>query len=236
MSYFPLQSLKLPEAVRKALDKKLRDRTIPLRVIAKWLSDKGYPVTKSPIRRYAVATGIRPPTPRQFLRVDQTLKEEDRAAYEALLSDPRTRIEDCQAWMKARGYPKLGRYALGTHRIRFRDKLDGVRQSARFARAIAQVARENGDAAMSDGMLTRFEQVLLEQLVRLEEHDKLELKDLTEMSKCVSSAVGSRERFEELRREHEAIKRRAAEECERLRDSGASGKDVVARMREILGV
>jgi hypothetical protein len=236
MPQFPLQSLNLPDAVRKALDRKLKDRTQPLKVIAHWLAGKGYDVTVTPIRRYAVKTGLRPAKARHFLRVDQMLREEDRAAYEALLAQPRTRLQECFAWLKAHGYPHVGAHAVMTHRRRFRDKLEGVRQSARFAQAIVQVARESGQAAMSDGMLTRFEQVMLEQLMRLEEHEKVRVSDLTDMSKCVSAAVGSRERFEELRREHEQTKRRAAEEGERLGNSGASGKDVVERMKEILGV
>jgi hypothetical protein len=236
MSMVPLHSVKLKPAVRRELDKKLANRTIPLKLLVEWLAARGVQVTRPMLRRYANFLGVRPVKPNRFLHVDRLLKDADRPAYEALISNPRTTSAVARAWFAARGYPPVSDCAIRNHKNRFLEKLDGVRHSARFAQNIVQIARENGQQAMSDGMLTRFEQVLLEQLVRLEEHDRLDAKELSEIGKCVAGAVGSRERFEDLRRAFEADKRKAADEAEKLARRGASGPAVVARMREILGI
>jgi methyl-accepting chemotaxis protein len=122
------------------------------------------------------------------------------------------------------------------HRQRFLETLESVRHSARLASSIAQVARENGEVVMSDGMLTRFEQVMLEQLARGADGSPIPAKDLADMSKSVAAAVGSRERFEAMRREFEQAKHKAAEAAEDAAKGGATGREVVERVREILGM
>ena len=236
MSMVPLHTLNLKPSVRRTLDRKLADRTIPLNLLVEWLGARGYKVNRAALRRYADFLGFRRIRHSRFLRVDLLLSERDRPAYEKLIADPRTTPEQCAQWLNEHGYPHVGDAAIRRHRNRFLDKLDGVRHSARFAQSIVEVARENGQQAMSDGMLTRFEQVMLEQLVQLEEHNKIDVRELGEMGRCVAAAVGSRERFEELRRAFVEEKRKAADACEAAVKKGATGKDVVARMREILGV
>lgn len=222
-------------ADRQELDRHLRERRLTYNEIVAWLDTRGYTLCLQAVRRYAIAEGLRKLKPRRVLHVDRVLSAGDRAAYEALIADPATRDRDAHAWLKARGYP-VGSVAVGFHRRRFLESLEGVRQTARLASSITQLAREHGDAAMSDGMLTRFEQVMLEQLGQAQPGQVIPAKDLADLSKSVASAVGSRERFEAMRREFEQAKRRAADAADAAAKGGATGKEVVERVREILGV
>ena len=235
MSMPPLHGLKLTPEDREALHAKLEDRHVTLAAIQQWLRSLGYHVNRGGLRRYAVHTGLRKIKPGRFLRVDRILSDEHRAEYQQLIACPRTTTRQARLWLKERGY-RVGHAAVHLHRNRTVDKLDDIKESAQIAESIVLLAREHGQAAMSNGMLTRFEQLVLEQLLLLSERDKMNPKDLTELSKSVMSAVGSRERFEEMRREFEEAKRKAAEGATTAAKAGATPAEVADRVKEILGV
>jgi hypothetical protein len=220
---------------RKEFERKLAERHLTYDQLSDWLKARGYRVRREAIWRYASATGHRRARPNVFLRIDRILSPEDRVAYEALIGDPRTTNEAALAWLKEHGY-SASDSAVARHRRRFIDMLDNVRESARVASEIVQITRVPGAAQLSEGMLAKMEQVILEQLVRLKERGRIHPKDLSELTKSVSQAVNTRETLEAIRREFEQEKRKAAEAGEAAVKSGATGKDVVVRMREILGV
>ncbi len=225
----------LEPADRAELDRLLRERRLTYDEVLAWLATRGCPTSNLTLRKYAVREGLRPARKHDFLRIDKTLSPEDRAAYEAMLTEPTTTIVVARKWLADRGYSFAGD-TVGTHRRRFLDSLVTLRQTARLASAITDLARKHGDVTMSNGMLTRFEQVMLEQLVRTQEGGHIPAKDLVDMSKSVSAAVGSREQFEAMRRELEEAKRKALEVADTAARGGATGKEVVERVREILGV
>jgi hypothetical protein len=55
------------------------------------------------------------------------------------------------------------------------------------------------------------------------------------MSKSMASVMTTRETTEAMRREFESEKRKASEEAEKLARRGASGADIAARVKELLG-
>jgi hypothetical protein len=228
---------KLSVEDRAEFDRHLRERRMTYDEVIAWLATRGCRASLVAVRGYAIAEGFRPANARRFMRLDRMLSPADRPAYEALLTDPRTSVPDARAWLAARGYA-MSATSVSAHRKRFEESLDGLRDTARLAASIAQIAREQGEVALSDGMLTRFEQVMLEQLSRPAgvEGPPIPAKDLAEMSKSVAAAVGSRERFETMRREFEEAKVKAAEEAESAAKGGATGRQVVERVREILGM
>lgn len=225
----------LPMAQREELNRHLRERRLTFNELRQWLATQGFRVSYTAVRRYAIAEGIRQVSPRTLLRIDRMLSPEDRAAYETLLANPRTSVAEARAWLRDRGY-SASAPTVSAHRRRFLTKLDGVRETARLAASIAEIAREHGDVAMSNGMLTRFEQVMLEQFMLAREGGQIPAKDLADMSKSVAAAVGSREQFEAMRREFEETKVKATEAAEHAAKGGATGRQVVERVREILGM
>ena len=226
----------LDPADRAELDRLLRERRLTYAEILAWLAARGCQTTHFSLRSYAHREGLRKPRPHAMLRIDRELSAADRTAYEALLADPATTIDVAAAWLAARGH-SFTRKTIGIHRVRFMETIVTVRHTARLAAAITDLARARGDAAMSDGMLTRFEQVMLEQLtLPRADGSQIPARDLADISKSVAAAVGSREQFEAMRRELEAAKRQAVEGAERAARGGATGPEVVERVREILGV
>lgn len=235
MSQIPKLIRVLSVADRAELDQHLRDGRMTYEELVAWLATRGCHTTVLSLRKYAINEGLRTLKAHAFLRIDRMLSDEDRVAYEALLANPRTSSRDARAWLLARGYKAAGDTVI-THRRRFLETLAGVRRTARLASAIAQLAREHGDVTMSNAMLTRFEQVMLEQFIRTTDGTPVAPKDLGEMSKSVASAVGSRERFAAMLREFEDAKQRALAGADAAAQRGATGPEVVERVREILGV
>lgn len=225
----------LPPADRAELDRLLREEQQTYDQLVAWLAARGCATTALSLRKYAIGRGLRKLAAHRFLRIDQVLSAEDLAEYENVLADPHTTVAVARDWLRARGYAFAGE-TIRTHRNRFLDTVKMVRDTARLASSIAHLAREHGDVTMSNGMLTRFEQVMLEQLMLAREGGRIPAKDLADMSKSVAAAVGSREQFEAMRREFEETKVKATEAAEHAAKGGATGRQVVERVREILGM
>jgi hypothetical protein len=205
--------------------------------MAAWLAQRGHTVNVATVRKHARRIGaLRAPGPRRFTAIDKMLKPDDRQPFEDLVGDPRVRTQDAIDWLCRRGYRRVHPQTVEKHRARVLDRLDAVARSARFARAMVQFVRAQGTAVVSDGMLTKLEQLLLEQLSRLESENKLQPHDLVDLTKSVTGAVTGRDTFEAMRRELEEAMRKAAVAGETAARQGATAKDVVARMRQIMGV
>ena len=217
-------------------EKLLRERRHAADEMTAWLAARGVKVNPATVRKHAKRIGAAEPNPQRFTKVDKVLKPEDRDAFDALLADARKSTQDAVDWLKARGYPPIHYDTVMRHRARELEKLDDVRDSARFAEAAVALVRRHGTAVMSEAMLTKLEQVLMEQLVQLKRDEPANARDLSQLAKSVMSAVAGRGTMESIRREHEEAMRKAAAACEAAAKQGASGKDVVARMREIMGV
>ena len=225
----------LSAAHRTALDEKLKEGRLSYRELGEWLTSLGYDVSDGSIQKYSAHTGARPRGPGRVSRIDKILTPEHHAEYKALLADIRTTAREAEAWLKERGY-HVSQPTVSKHRKGFRETLDKVQYAAECASAVAQIAREHGEGALTDGMLTQFEQVVFQQLVDTPEGKQFDPKDLVELGKAVNGAVGSRERVGKMRLEFEEAKRKAAQAAEEVAKTGASGKEVVERVREILGV
>ena len=114
-----------------------------------WLADRGYPFSRDLVARYLRKLRGPRQRPQQFLKVDRMLTGADLEAYESKASDPNSSPDDVRRWLKERGYA-VGLTAVRNHRKRFLTALHEVRQSARLAHALAQVAREHGTAALTE--------------------------------------------------------------------------------------
>lgn len=175
------------------------------------------------------------------LKVDVILKEADRPAYESLLADAGTTGADAIAWLRARGY-RVGSCAVLNHRRNFNRMVREVRQTARFADALADLARRHGTIVMSDLTLTRLQQLVMQRLMREpqaatdEKEEVLGMEELGELSKMVKDAVGSRRHVEAMRSDDDRRRREAAAEAQKAAKGGASGQAVADRVREILGI
>jgi hypothetical protein len=234
MSMKPKLVSELPPELARELDEKLADPRLNYRDLAEWLTSRGHPTRWQKVRTYALYAGLRQPTRLSMKKVERLLTPEHLAEYQALLKDGRITLGEAHAWLKAHGYA-IGRHAAGAHRRGFRQSVSRARESACAAEAITEVLTRKDPATMATALLTRAEQVLFEQFMRLDEQGEIDLKRLTELCRSATGAVDARETLESIRRQFEAEKRKAIEEAKRAARRGDSGLDVAARVEAILG-
>src|SRR5688572_13331341 len=100
-------------------------------------------------------------------KVEQILSPEHLKEYEALMRDPRMTIRRLHRWLLDEGY-QVGHAAVGRHRRRFDKDVQAVRRTAMLAEHFSDASRGGGMAALSDATVARFQQVLLERLMRID--------------------------------------------------------------------
>jgi hypothetical protein len=179
-------------------------------------------------------------------KVEQILSPEDWKEYQELLRDPRMTIKKLHAWLTARGY-KIGPAAVGRHRRRFDEDVVAVRRTAMLAEHFADASRGGGMAVLSDATVARFQQVLLERLMRMDKPDvpgAERTRDFSpgqwlELARTITHTVSARRSMEALRAEFEDRARKAMEAVEKAAGAKKKPLDGVAvanAVRRILGV
>ena len=177
-------------------------------------------------------------------KVEQVLSPEHLKEYEKLLRDPRMTVRKLHQWVLARGY-RIGHGAVARHRRRFDADVQAVRKTAMLAEHFAEASRGGGLAVLSDATVARFQQVLLERLMRIDKADEPDAersrdfspKEWLELAKTITESVSARRSLETLRAEFEDRARRVAEVVTKA--SGKKQWDGVAiadKVRRILGV
>ena len=179
-------------------------------------------------------------------KVEQILTPEHLKEYQTLLRDPRTTVRKAHAWVRGLGYA-IGPAAIGRHRRRFDADVEAVRKTAMLAEHFAEASRGGGLAVLSDATVARFQQVLLDRLMRMDKPDEPSAEktsDFTprqwlELARTVEASVGARRSLETLRAEFEARARQAADAIEKAAGAKRKPLDGVAvanAVRRILGV
>src|SRR6476646_1931033 len=64
----------------------------------------------------------------RHFKIDERLSTDDRAAYEALMLDPRQTVDSLQAWLRSRGY-EISRGAVQRHRRHFEKDVKEIRKT-----------------------------------------------------------------------------------------------------------
>jgi len=177
-------------------------------------------------------------------KVEQVLSPEHLKEYEKLLRDPRMTVRKLHQWVLARGY-RIGHGAVARHRRRFDADVQAVRKTAMLAEHFAEASRGGGLAVLSDATVARFQQVLLERLMRIDKADEPDAersrdfspKEWLELAKTVSEAVAARRDLEQLRGEFEDRARKAIEVVEKSRQrKWVDGNALAEKLRKRLGM
>jgi hypothetical protein len=175
------------------------------------------------------------PTRFKHFKIDELLAAEHREEYEKLLDDPTSTLPKLQRWLRERGV-NVSHTAVSNHRThRFLD-LKGLREAAQMASTFCAVSRKHGAGAIAEANHAKFEMMLMQNLFNMQGAPEMPREQWQSMAKLVGSALANRRTVEELREGYEQRAKQAAEETARAMKGGVSGKDVVARMKEILGV
>lgn len=176
-------------------------------------------------------------------KVEQILSPEHLKEYEALVRDPRMTIRKLHRWLLDRNY-QIGHAAVGRHRRRFDKDVQAVRRTAMLAEHFSDASRGGGLAVLSDATVARFQQVLLERLMRIDsaEHPDGEksaafsTRDWLDLARTINETVTSRRGLEVLRGEFEDRARKAAEAVAKTGPKHLDGKAMSIKVRRILGV
>jgi hypothetical protein len=186
----------------------------------------------SPAKRAAPRTGCL-----GHSTVDQALGGEGplRDEYEKLLANPNSTIRGLQAWLHAKGL-KVSRGSVDRHRRAFRRGFSKVQTAARMAQAFCRVVRNEGAGALVEASQGAFEMCLMERLFELKDDNRIAAGEFEKWGKMLRDATANRRSVEQMREEIDRKAADAAKVIDAEIKSGATGKDVVARMREILGV
>ena len=127
---------------------------------------------------------------KRHYKLDSLLSPEDRPAYEALLRQPATTVDEAFAWLEERGV-EVSRSAVHRHKRTFEETLSGVRRSAEMAQSFAQVARESGVEGMTEAALARFSQLLMEKLMQIDGDADIDAGELLKLAMSIRQQVGS---------------------------------------------
>ena len=176
-------------------------------------------------------------------KVEQILTPEHLKEYEAQLRDPRTTIRTLRQWLDERGY-KVGHGAVGRHRREFDKNVQAVRRTAMLAEHFADASRGGGLAVLSDATVARFQQVLLERLMRLDNPDFLDAettadfsaKQWLELARTIAESVAARRSLETLRGEFEDRSRKVVAAVEKARPRRIDGNALSDKVRRMLGM
>lgn len=177
----------------------------------------------------------RRPTQFKHFRVDEVLTDEQRKEYERLLARPTTTVKDLLAKLREWGHP-VCRSAVSRHRRSWSADVKRLREVSRMASTFCELARERGPGVIAEATHAKFETDLMASLFNMPGAEDRPLAYWQQMSRTLGGVVATRRSVEEMRTEYDQKIKAAATEAGKAADSGASGKDVVARMREILGV
>jgi hypothetical protein len=205
----------------------------------KWVRERGYDVGRNAV--YAWLRRQRPDRPRKYRpsKLERLVKPEDRPILEAMCSDPATTVAEVHAWTKQRGY-EISRIACWRHLNGWREEMDEVRRCARFARSLAQIAKDLGTSAVSGGAVLGFEQVVLENVFQLRQRDELGARELTDWAEMLERSLGVREHIESIRLKAERADRKALAAAGKGADAEkpriVNGVEIANCVRRILGV
>jgi hypothetical protein len=158
-----------------------------------------------------------------------------RDEYEKLLENPCTLLKDLAAWFAAKGH-KICLTSIRRHRNHYLADYRQVRLAAKTSAAFSDIVHRDGrgGGAFIESAQAEFEMKFMQGIQKLGQ--AVEPEQWLILCKALSGTVESRRVVNAMRLEFEERAKRAAKECEEAARQGASGKDVVARMQEIMGV
>lgn len=171
------------------------------------------------------------------LKVDRILGGQGplRSEYEKLMDTPGVYLKDLQKFLAEKGH-HVCLSAIKIHRAKYRDEFKELRMAARMAEAFCRTAAEHGFGTLLEASQGRLEMKVMQEVFDLQKSDKLGPDVLQKWGKALGGMVSSRRGVADAQAEYDARARAAVKAVEDATKSGATGKDVVLRMREILGV
>lgn len=171
------------------------------------------------------------------LKVHELLDAKALEELEAFAREPGRTVDEVWQWMKDRGH-ELSRTAAWNWQRSFNERLMAERfsRSGELAAAIRDAAKRGGAVAISEAAMLQLSQVIFEQAAKLEADGDVDSRDLLRLTSSIKSLMDSTQRAEQIKTEYERRTAAAVEEASKAVRNGATGEQIVLRLREALGV
>lgn len=164
-------------------------------------------------------------------QVHKILDKGELEKFEAFTREkPARTIDECHEWLLALGHV-ISRSAVGAWKREF-DLTDRFRASNDAARALVDAAKGGGVVSISDAAALQLQQMIFEQMIRLQGEEQVSTRDLQTLSAAMGNVVKSKRHLEKLKSEVSE----ALEVAEKEAKAGGSAEAVVSKVREILGI
>jgi hypothetical protein len=172
--------------------------------------------------------------PRHF-KIHELLSREELDGLEAFTREPGRTIDEIDEWLQAAGKP-VSRGGIHTWRTDFllNDKFRAANEAARSV--FAAQAADKDAVSLSDAATSQLAQMIFEQLVTLQIDGKVETKELWAASMALKNVINSKRQVEKLQEEIADRQKLAVSEAEKVAKAGGGAENVVAKVREILGI
>jgi len=170
----------------------------------------------------------------QHSSILKLLTADDLAELEAFAAAPARTIEQCQDWIKAKGY--TGEISWSAVQ-RWKQKFDQLRRNdaaSELARSVLDAATRGKTAIdLADASLLTIGRVLFEAASNVDVDDVDAIRKLATANRnLVATKAGVQQVREEERQQAEAAARRAIEEGRQTAAKGGSGEEVVEAIRK----
>lgn len=169
--------------------------------------------------------------------VHNQLKADELQELEAFAREPGRTVDEIHQWLLERGFT-MGRSSAGRWMTAFRKQLQAERfgRSADLARAIEGAINREGIEAVAKGASKQLLQVVFEQASMLEAEGKVDPLDVQRWSRSLKTLIESERHTLKLREELAQMKRQQSAAVAAAEQAGRSGGDVVAVIKEALGI
>lgn len=169
--------------------------------------------------------------------VHKQLDADELAELEAFAREPARTVDQVHEWLLSRGYT-MARSSAGRWMTDFRKRLQAERfgRSAELARAIDGAINRDGIEAVAKGASKQLLQVVFEQAAMLESEGQVDPLDVQRWSRSLKTLIESERHTVKLTDELAELKRKQTAAVAAAEKARASGGDVVAVIKEALGI
>jgi hypothetical protein len=170
-------------------------------------------------------------------KIHELLDARQLEALEAFAREPGRTVDELAGWMKERGH-ELSRTAVWNWKRSFDEQRMRERfsRSAELATAIRDAAKTGGAVQISEAAMLQLSQVIFEQAAKLQADGEVDSQDILRLTASIKSLMDSTQRANAIRADFETREKAAVDAASKAAEGGASGEEIVARMREALGV
>jgi hypothetical protein len=164
------------------------------------------------------------------LKVHELLSRAELDALEAFCREPGRTVDEVHTWLLAAGFT-LSRNAVWNWKKEF-DATDKFKASNEVARSLVEAAKSGGTVAISDAATLQLSTMIFEQMLAAQTNGEVKTKDLFGLSMALKNTITGKRHVEKLRGEMAE----ALAAAEKDAKTGASGEEVISKVRAILGI